>query len=85
MEGSPARKPIRKQVEVEAETKRDFEEMGQKPEEIVNMFPPEKVLDPRVSRRVIEELGTEGYSTGQCTSYRLYWSPYFTFSPNTGY
>ena len=40
----------------------EFEGMAQKPEEIGGLFPPEKVLDPRVYSQTMKELGTDGYN-----------------------
>lgn len=62
MEYSPTPTPIRKLADIEAERRMEFEEMAQKPEEIGDLFPPEKVLDPRVYSQMMKELGSDGYN-----------------------
>ena len=59
---SPTPKPIRKLADIEAERRMEFAEMVQKPEEISKLFPPEKVLDPRVYSQMMKELGTDSYN-----------------------
>ena len=59
---SPTPTPIRKLADIEAERRMEFEEMAQKPEEIGDLFPPKKVLDPRVYSQMMKELGTDGYN-----------------------